>query len=171
MKGEFLSLRALEPSDIDVLYRWENDPKNWTVSDTLAPFSKNVLKQYIDHAHLDIYTTKQVRFIIEENISRTAVGAIDLFDFDPLHLRAGIGILIDEKHRNKGYALDALILIENYCKQFLQLHQIFANIAEDNLLSISLFTKRGFLLVGLKKDWRKIQNQWKNELMFQKIID
>ena len=170
MKGELISLRALEPEDVEVLYRWENDVSNWIVSDTLAPFSLNVLRQYIDNAHLDIFTTKQVRFIIEENSIKTPVGAIDLFDFDPLHQRAGVGILIDSNFREKGFAKQALILIEEYCKEILHLHQMYANITHDNTQSLSLFKQLGFELIGVKKEWRKIHHQWVDELMFQKII-
>ena len=45
-----------------------------------------------------------------------------------------------------------------------------ANISEDNIASIHLFKKTGFELVGVKKDWRRTLNGWKNELMFQKIL-
>ena len=43
LKGEYIQLRALEPSDLEVLYQWENDINIWKVSQTLAPFSKHVL--------------------------------------------------------------------------------------------------------------------------------
>src|ERR1043166_7160915 len=99
---ETISLRALEPSDIDLLYQWENDTDSWLVSNTTTPFSRFVLEQYIATAHLDIYTSKQLRLMVC-NPENKAVGCIDLFDFEPLHLRAGIGILIaDVTERRKG---------------------------------------------------------------------
>ena len=100
-----------------------------------------------------------------------AVGAIDLFDFDPFHFRAGVGILIhDEKDRKLGYASDALQLLCAYATNYLRLHQLYANISEDNLASIHLFKSSGFELVGTKKDWRRTLDGWKNELMLQKIL-
>ena len=33
-----LMLRALEPTDLDVLYRWENDEELWHTSATITPF-------------------------------------------------------------------------------------------------------------------------------------
>jgi diamine N-acetyltransferase len=169
MKGEHISLRALEPEDIETLYLWENDIDTWAVSDTITPYSKFVLTQYLENAHLDIYTTKQFRFIIVENSSQQAVGSIDLFDFDPLHKRAGVGVLIDAKYRSNGYASEALSLLENYCFDTLQLHQIYANITTQNTKSISLFEKHLFELAGLKKEWRKINNHWVDELIYQKF--
>lgn len=163
--------RALEPEDIDLLYEWENDAEIWEVSNTLEPFSKYILAKYIKESRRDIYESKQVRMIIETLESR-AIGAIDLFDFDPFHFRAGVGILIhDEKDRKLGYATDALQLLCTYATNYLRLHQLYANISEENTASIQLFTNNGFELCGTKKDWRNTANGWKAELMFQKILE
>ncbi len=173
MKLEFgkVRFRALEPDDIDLLYDWENDSEIWEVSNTYEPFSKYILAKYIKESQRDIYESKQVRMIIE-TIEGKAVGAIDLFDFDPFHFRAGVGILIhDEKDRKLGYANDSLQLLCNYVTNHLQLHQLFANISADNEASIKLFENNGFELSGIKKDWRRTMDGWKNELMFQRIFE
>lgn len=165
-----IRFRALEPDDIDLLYEWENDAKIWDVSNTFEPFSKYILAKYIKESQRDIYESKQVRMIIE-TLEGKAVGAIDLFDFDPFHFRAGVGILIhDEKDRKLGYANDALQLLCSYATNYLRLHQLFANITADNLASIQLFKNNGFELTGTKKDWRRSDNGWVNELLFQKIL-
>lgn len=165
-----ITLRPLEPDDIDLLYRWENDLAIWEVSNTKTPFSKHILAQYIRESAKDIYETKQLRLIIQ-NQKLEAVGAIDLFDFEPYHLRAGVGILIHNKDdQNQGYATDALHALSNYAFEILGLKQLYANIATDNLNSIRLFEKTGFKKVGIKKDWIKISSGWKDEGLFQKIL-
>lgn len=165
-----IRFRALEPDDIDLLYDWENNTEIWEVSNTYEPFSKYLLAKYIKDSARDIYESKQVRMIIE-TMEGQPVGAIDLFDFDPFHLRAGVGILIhDKKDRKLGYATDALQLLCNYASSHLRLHQLFANITADNLASIQLFKNNGFELCGTKKDWRNTLDGWKTELMFQKIL-
>ena len=162
--------RALEPEDIDLLYEWENDAQIWDVSNTYEPFSRYILAKYIKESQRDIYESKQIRMIIE-NLEGEPVGAIDLFDFDPFHFRAGVGILIHkEKNRGMGYASDALNLLCQYAANYLRLHQLFANISVDNLTSIQLFKKNGFELSGTKKDWRRTLDGWKSELFFQKIL-
>jgi diamine N-acetyltransferase len=169
LKGKHVSLRALEPSDLEILYKWENDTDNWNVSSTQTPVSHFVLEQYIASAHLDIYSVKQLRLIIsnEENIP---VGCIDLFDFEPNHLRAGIGILIAEKNdRKKGYASEALELLIEYCFSTLNLHQIFCNISIENEPSVLLFQKHGFLITGIKKQWTRDGEKFKDELLLQLI--
>ncbi len=165
-----ITLRPLEPGDMDLLYTWENDIEIWEVSNTKTPFSKHILAQYLIEAAKDIYETKQLRLIIQ-NENSEPVGAVDLFDFEPYHQRAGVGILIHKKEdRNMGYATDALTALSNYALEVLGMKQLFANITEDNTSSIHLFEKAGFKQTGLKKDWVKTFSGWKDELFFQKIL-
>lgn len=165
-----ITLRPLEPEDIDILYKWENDMELWEISNTRSPFSKYILSEYIKNSFKDIYETKQLRFIIE-NDKNDPVGAIDLFDFDPYHLRAGVGILVHSlKERNRGIASDALVALTNYVTEVLGLKQLYANIAEDNIVSIILFEKAGFEKAGVKKSWLKTPSGWKDEILYQKIL-
>jgi diamine N-acetyltransferase len=169
LKGQHILLRALEPEDIDVLYAWENDPENWGVSNTQTPFSRFVLEQYITTSHVDIYSAKQLRLVICDTDGK-AVGTIDLFDFDPNHLRAGVGILIaDKTDRRKGFASEALELLKSYCFEILNLHQIYCNITTDNESSILLFQKHGFQITGIKKQWIRTESGFKDELLLQLI--
>ncbi|MBL0329367.1 MAG: GNAT family N-acetyltransferase [Bacteroidetes bacterium] len=169
LKGKIVSLRAIEPSDIDVLYQWENDTETWNVSNTQTPYLCFVLEQYIASAHQDIYSVKQLRLMICNEEER-AVGSIDLFDFDPNHLRAGIGILVaDKSDRKKGYAFDALNVLVDYCFSILNLHQLYCNITIDNEASILLFQKQGFQVTGIKKQWVRDGDVYKDELLLQKI--
>jgi len=167
LKGKNIVLRALEPDDLDFLFETENNEDFWEVSGTTAPFSKFVLKQYIGNAGQSIYEALQQRFVIETN--KQPVGMIDLFDFNPDHHRAGIGILVLPEFEGCGYAKEALELIIHYSFSKLQLHQLYANITSDNSRSIQLFSKFSFIQIGSKKDWIYTNNTYKDELLFQLI--
>ncbi len=170
LTGNNITLRALEPSDVDLLYRWENNSSIWSVSNTLVPFSRFLLEKYIADSHMDIFQARQLRLMIDHTDAndRETIGAIDLFDFDPMHRRAGIGILIsEEKYRNRGFASEALRLLINYSFTILQLHQLFCYIDCDNKISIKLFEKFGFKITGEKKEWNKTPEGWKSEFMLQ----
>ena len=121
IEGTACRLRALEIEDIEAMYGWENDTEVWRVSGSVAPFSRNVLRRLIDEQQFDIYATRQQRLIIE-NIEGEVVGAVDLLEFDPQNLRAGVGIIVDERYRLRGYAKDALLALEYYAKEILHLH-------------------------------------------------
>lgn len=163
-------LRALEKKDIDSLYEWENDQELWNVSCTTGPFSRYVLEQYIENSHLDIYSNGQLRFMIETT-SKTpvTVGMVDLYGFEPFHMRAGVGIMIHKSNRQKGYATDALEQLLEYAFGFLNFKQLFCEVAEDNLTSLSLFTNKGFEITGIRKEWVRRGNRWLDAHFLQLI--
>jgi len=168
LRGNKVYLRALEPDDIDVLVEWENNPENWQVSGTLAPYSKRNLEKFIDSSHLEIYQTGQLRLMIADTNSKTPIGTVDIFEFDLFNSRAGVGILIaDEARRNNGYATETLQLVKQYCFNHLGINQLFCNIASDNEASLHLFQKAGFELNGSKKAWLKRGNEFKDEYFLQ----
>lgn len=171
LTSDQLTLRALEPTDLDLLYTWENDSTMWHLSNTLVPFSHFLLEQYIMNSNLDIFTTKQLRLMIDKNEdSKTkTIGTIDLFDFDPANKRAGIGILIASKEQRKGYASQALKMLLKYCFQVLHLHQVYCTISIDNKPSLKLFKNLNFEVCGIKKDWILIKGKWMDEYTLQLI--
>ncbi|HBX49587.1 MAG: GNAT family N-acetyltransferase [Bacteroidetes bacterium GWF2_33_38] len=170
LEGTKVTLRALEPSDINYLYEWENDSDSWFVSNTLTPYSKYILQKYIENSHLDIYQTRQLRLMIICKETNLPIGTIDLFDFDPFHNRAGVGILIAKKEmQQKGFASEAMEILINYSFNHLNLHQLYCNITTNNTKSISLFKKYNFKISGEKKQWLKYGETWVDEYFLQLI--
>lgn len=171
LTGNLVVLRALEPEDLDYIYSIENDESVWEISQTQTPYSRFLIKQYLENAHQDIFEAKQLRLVICKKGTLDALGLIDLFEFDPKNRRAGVGILISNiEERDKGYASESLALVIQYCKQHLGLHQLFANIDPRNLRSIHLFENHDFQLVGRKKDWNLHQGIYQDECLFQLIF-
>lgn len=131
LEGELTRLRALEAEDVDLLYVWENDPAVWGVSGTLAPFSRHTLRRFLDEQRFDLYAARQLRLVVE-TLDGRAVGLVDLFEFEPVDLRAGIGILIHGAgDRGRGFASDALDVLCRYARQVLGLHQLWCSVAPD----------------------------------------
>lgn len=170
LKGQNIYLRALEPNDLEFVYAVENDESIWEVSNTQTPYSRFLIRQYLENAHQDIYEAKQLRLAICKDQDFPALGLIDLFDFDPKNNRAGVGILIqDLGNRNSGIGTEALDLLIQYAFTQLNLHQLFANIDIENEGSLTLFTKFGFQKIGIKKQWNLVNGRYKDEALFQLI--
>lgn len=169
LKKDNIQLRAPEPEDVEFLLEMENDSNSWHVSNTHVPFSRFDIEQYIMLSDKDVYSAKQLRFMIGYNDKEKiqTIGAIDIFDFDAHNKRAGIGISIIEDYRKKGYAGIALDILIEYMFNHLSLHQIYCNIGQDNIESTSLFKSRGFVETGIKKDWNLRNNKWVDEHFFQ----
>ena len=170
LKGDNIYLRALEPNDLEFIYAIENDQKIWEVSNTHTPYSRFLVRQYLENAHQDIYEAKQLRLSICKDQDFPAIGLIDLFDFVPRNNRAGVGILIhSEGNRNQQIGSEALELLIRYSFGHLNLHQLYANIGVSNDASVALFTKFGFQCIGLKKDWNLINGVYQDEAVYQLI--
>lgn len=165
-----LMLRALEPTDLDVLYRWENDEELWHTSATITPFSRKQLWDYIENYDGDIFRTHQLRLMIVEVTTYKVVGTLDLFDFDPINSRASVGILIDKEFQSQGYGKMALNLVEDYCKKHISLNQLVATVSVDNERSLALFRSLEYSEVGVMRWWLKRGNQYCDAILFQKRI-
>jgi diamine N-acetyltransferase len=169
LRGNKVYLRALEPEDLDFIVKVENSEEFWEISATRVPYSRYLIKKYLQNSHRDIYEVKQLRLMICD-LEKTPIGLIDVFDLEPKDRRAALGILIvNETERGKGYGAEVLTLICNYCFTHLDLHQVYANVNEDNLASINLFERNKFEKVGVKKDWINAGGKFKNEILYQLI--
>lgn len=160
-------LRAPEPEDLDCLYRWENDSNQWVNGSTLVPFSRFTLRQHIEQAGTTIFETKQLRLMVVDVSTNQTVGVIDLFEFEPHHKRAGVGILIDAAHQQKGYATQALSVLKHYAFAVLQLKQLHAVVSCTNTTSQKLFQHSGFIQAGILQKWNCTQDGFEDVVVYQ----
>lgn len=158
-----LWLRALEPEDLDVLYRVENDTALWYCGTTTAPYSRYVLRQYIQSVSGDAFHDGQVRFAIQTDDA--TVGFVDLVDLNAVNRRAEVAIVILDEYRCSGYATEALRLIQQYAQQ-LHLHQLYAYVGLDNVVSQQLFQRAGYVQSATLPDWTATHDGWQDVKLF-----
>ena len=151
LESKNIRLRALEPKDLNLLFLWENDRDNWRISDTIQPYSRTALTQYIESVG-DIYSDRQLRLIIENKDTE-----------EPL--------VANDKNRGKGIGSECLRLMIDYVFDTLSLHQLYCNVLMDNPESLALFEKYGFKEAGIKKDWIYHEGQFIDECTMQLIRD
>ena len=165
-----IQLRAMEPEDLDALYRIENDVRLWGVSATNVPYSRYTLHDYIAHSTGDIYADRQVRLIIEDASTHTLMGIADLVNFDPRHGRAEVGIVIEQPYRRCGYAYTALQHLHCYAEQVLHLHQLYAIIASTNVQANALFARCGYRQAATLSDWLFDGHTYSDAVVMQLIL-
>ncbi len=161
-----ISLRAMEPDDLDLLYKVENDQELWEVGATNVPYSKALLRDFIMNATGDIYTDKQVRLIVEDDFGNV-VGLADLVNFNPRHLRAEVGIVVLKNYRNQGIATEVLAKLTSYASDFLHLRQLYACIDAGNEVSLRLFKKSGFIESGTLHQWLRAKEGYHKAILMQ----
>ena len=159
-------LRAMEPEDLDALYRIENDRDVWDVGENNVPYSRYILHDYIANASADIYADKQVRMVVE-NEEGLLVGVADVVNFCPSRARAEVSIVICREHRKKGYARAAIRQIMEYALRTLHLHQLYAVVREDNMPSLNLFSSLGFKSKMVLEDWLFDGKDYHNAVVMQ----
>lgn len=167
-QNENITLRAAEPHDASLIYNWENNQEIWRVSETYMPYSMYQIEQFLINNN-DLFSARQMRFIIELKKDDTEVGCIDIYDFDPIHMRAGIGILLQKEYRKQGYAKESIELVMDYCFNVLMLKQVYCLIDSLNEDSLNLFKKIGFEQCGYRKEWIRTSNGFIDEIEFQYI--
>ena len=171
LKTEKIYLRALEPEDLEFLFKWENCVDVWQESNTLAPFSRFAIKEFIERSLSEnVFEVGQIRLMICSTQDNSVVGTADIFDIDSINSRAAVGLLIENSHRGKGYAKDALDLLCNYAANTLLLNQLYVHIATDNASCLTLFDKSDFEKCGTLKSWIKIKSGYKDVFVYQKIL-
>ncbi len=168
--GSGVRLRALEPSDADLLYVWENDPTTWETGDRRWPLSLSDIRTFVEHTDLDIWQTRQTRFMIDRLSDGVTVGCIDIFDFDPLNMTCSIGVLVQPESRKAGYASDALRQVEAFAVDTMLVHSIIVTIATDNAPSLALFTSAGYERAGVLRQKLRRGKTFIDEVLMQKIF-
>ena len=172
LKNETILLRALEPEDLDFLYRWENDAELWQHGSTLTPYSRFTLRDYLAGALTqDVFQSRQLRLMVVERDSQQPIGTVDLYDIHPIHIRAGIGIFLDEAYRGKGLSLQVLELMHEYASRVLLLHQLYAYVPKTNQLSYQLFLKCGYKETGVLQSWLKTADGYLDVYFMQRGLD
>jgi len=171
LENENILLRALEPEDLDILYEWENNTELWKYGSTLTPYSKFALRDYLTNSLQGIMHTRQLRLMAIDKKSNDVVGTIDLFDYDPIHQRACIGILVDTKFRRNGFGEEILNLTAGYAFNILHLNQLYAYIPTSNTNSYNLLCKCGYKQAGLLKSWNKTSEGFEDVNFMQLIKD
>lgn len=168
--NETIRLRPLEPTDLDILYRWENDTSLWSVSDTPAPYSRKALWEYLENYTGDIYSQRQLRLMITLTQDGTPVGTIDFMNFDPLNNRAELGLFVAQEFRGKGLGRQALECLTSYARDHIGIRQLYVFIALDNELCLKMFEDFGYKRAGVLQSWVKRGNTYRDVALLQMIF-
>lgn len=166
LKGNKIRLRAVEPEDLDLLYLIENDAELWPCGHTTVPFSHFSLKQYLSENTNDLFRDRQLRLVIE-TLDGIGVGFLDLQNFEPMHLRAEVGIVVVMEQQRCGIATEALNLLKEYAFSFLGLKQLYAYIPDDNIASQALFSRCDYKKTATLQDWLRKPAGWQSVYVFQ----
>jgi diamine N-acetyltransferase len=167
--GERIRLRAMEPEDIEHIYRLENDPHQWSVSNFNVPYSLYDVRRYLEQSHCDIFIDRQLRLIMTRQTDNEVVGLIDITDFSPMHSRGEVGVVVRSAYRREGYAGEALTLLCDYAFDYLGMNQLTAHIETTNEACLHTFHACGFHHAGVLRQWLFVEGEYRDVCFLQRI--
>lgn len=158
-----VTLRAVEPEDVDFMLECESDSDISFWTDYQAPLSRHQLMEYALNYDADPFSAGQLRLIIEtseNNGKKEKTGILDLYGISVKDSRAFVGICIHPAHRNGGIGTSSLETLKEYNRLKLGLDQFTAKIASDNSAALRLFEKSGFRKIATLPKWHRVGNRF-----------
>lgn len=147
-QGQTIRLRAVEPSDAETFYTWNEDSERGRALDFLwPPLSMASVQAWVADQALRQMTEDRFVWIIE-NLEGVAVGTIDTHHCDRRYGTFSYGIAIAPEHRHHGYASEAITLILRYYFEELRYQKVTVSVYSYNTPSIRLHERLGFTLEG-----------------------
>lgn len=173
LENKHIRLRAIEPSDAEILYRYERNALSTLFRNYAAPVSQYAIERYIaQNATNDIFQNRRMHLMIvaKTDTAERIIGSMYISELDVVHQRAKLQLVVhhasDIKNKNADKALD---VIKRYGFTSLNLHQFYSNIPADDMFLIQLLKNNGFVITGIKTDWIKTPTGWCDEYTMQLV--
>lgn len=167
-----IKLRALEPEDLELIYRIENHPDFVRWSAASAPYSRYIIRQYLETTTNNLFSDQQVRLVIEQQNADgevISIGFADLTNYSPQHQRAEISLAILPEYQGNHAAEPAVRLLEEYARR-LRLHQLYAIIAHTNAPALRLFQRLGYEETARLPQWIYDGNSYVEAHVFSQLL-
>ena len=150
-EGKLIRLRAREPEDEPLLFRWFNDAE---VTEHLAmryPLSHAQEREFIESQKASGY--QHAGFAVETLAEGELIGGVDLMGTSPESRSARLGIAIGDKTRwDGGYGTDTMRAVCRFGFEMMNLHRIELEVYADNLRAQHVYEKVGFQVEGRRRE-------------------
>lgn len=146
-----LVLRCLERQDLELIARWRNRPEIRTMF-----FHKQLISLSRQAAWYERYAgdSSKELFIAELKGNGEPIGMIGLSHIDLSNRKAEVGntMIGDPQEWGKGYGVEMLNCLLEYCFTDLGLNRVYAYAIDINQASVKTKQKCGFLVEGTLRE-------------------
>lgn len=166
--GDFLEWSALRSRSRDTLTPWE---PTWAADDLTRGGWRRRLAGY-ERERRD-GTAVALFIFTQEGVTgtRELVGGVRLSNIAyGVQQSASIGYWLGGDYVGQGYMSRAVDMVCRFGFDQLGLHRIEACCIPDNRASANVLTRCGFEEEGLAKSYLKINGQWRDHLLFARIV-
>lgn len=165
---ERLRLREVSYHDLQFIHELNSIPEVDRYNTLGIPENIAVTEQYTTEIIMAQKVKPRVRYvyIMEDKISRQALGMFGLTLGKPHYRNAEVWYKINPAYWNKGYASEALRAVLNFGFNTLHLHRIEAGCAVENTASVKVLEKAGFTKEAHTRKLLPIRGQWHDNFGF-----
>ncbi|GIH97794.1 GNAT family N-acetyltransferase [Planobispora siamensis] len=164
LTGKLVRLRAMEPSEAETLWRWNNDPEVVRWMSEGYPESLAQITERCEDRNRNSYDN--VLLGIETLDEGRLIGIVRLGDAEPEIGSAELDIYIGEKDCwGKGYGTDATREICRYGFDRMRLHSIELWVVAENEAAIRVYEKVGFSRDGRRRDAFRRDGKWHDMIL------
>lgn len=169
LKSERVTLRPIIKDDLHFINKWRNDYEVFKfLGGGYMPISIDQQSKWMDSMIDNTGNNKRFSILNESN---QCIGIIGLYSINWINRTSEFGIYIGEKKEwNKGYAKEATSIILNFAFSILNLRKIKLDVVLENIGAINMYKKIGFKEVGVYKEERFIDCEYK-DVMIMEIIN
>ena len=165
-QGKIVCLRAIEPDDAELFYRWNLDSERARYLDFVwPPTSMESVRTWVHEQTRKKLVNDSYHWVIQ-NMSGEAVGSISTHDCDPHNGTFSYGVDIVQEHRGNGYAGEAIRIVLKYYFRELRYQKATIPVHADNPASIRLHEKLNFKLEGRLRRMVYTQGDYVDVLWF-----
>lgn len=173
LKGIRIGVRNFVPDDaselLDYYIRNEDHLRNFEPTRDKNFYTIEVQRKILleSYRHLMSGISSDLGIYIGDKL----IGKVKLSNIVYGVFRSGIlGYSIDKDYQGKGYMREAVNLILDYAKNYLDLHRIEASVLVDNDKSKGVLLGCGFEEVGINRKYLYINGKWRDHITFAKIL-
>lgn len=111
-------------------------------------------------------TQNGIYWLIQTTQENNFIGTIGINNWNKTHLKAELGFWILPEHFNKGYITEAAKTVMNFCFNNLGLNRMEATVETENIASMKVLKKLGFLHEGTFREFEMNKGKYIDLMMF-----
>lgn len=142
---ENLILRKFQDSDAPGFFLIRSNPELMKYIPRPLAKTENEALDLIRSFNIAYEKGEHVSFAIELKETNEFIGSVGYYRINYDAHRTEVGYLLSDKHHRKGYLTEALRVLIDFAFQEMEFHSLEAVIDPDNIASIKLIEKLGFV--------------------------
>ncbi len=164
ISGARVTLRAFEPADADVVWRWQQDPAVVRWLETGLPESLHRFRSRFEAISHNSY--ERLELAIETIEGQELVGLVALRGAKPEIGDAELAVYIGESgHWGRGLATDAVRTICRYGFETMRLHKVWLTVYPENESARRVYAKVGFVEEGRLREGYRSGGTWHDKIV------